>query len=81
MAYRPKMGLGMESPVLGMGWGWNRPFGVPIGGSTGLSGEVDFTPIMASELETTVTVEEPHIILLLTDEVPSLARRGLFRGK
>ena len=44
-------------------------FGIPIGGSTGLSGEEDFMPIMALELETTITVEELHIILLLTDEV------------
>jgi hypothetical protein len=44
-------------------------FGIPIGGSTGLSGEEDFMPIMALELETIVTVEELHIILLLTDEV------------
>lgn len=44
-------------------------FGIPIGGSTGLSGEEDFMPIMASELGTTVTAEELHTILLLTDEV------------
>ena len=44
-------------------------FGIPIGGSTGLSGEEDFMPIMASELGTTVTAEELHIILLLIDEV------------
>ena len=65
----PRWGWGWNRPYWGWGWGWNRPFWNPYWGFNRPFWEEDFMPIMALELETMVTVEELHTILLLTDEV------------